>query len=146
MLAASQRKFDVLLFWKLDRLTREGARRALQYLTQLDGWNVAWRSYTEPFFDSCGPFKDVVVSIMSTLDNLERVKISERTKVGLAGATARESVSAPAIPQSEPNDSLAQIEVQRLSRATVTYGNRIARRISRFWRYGLPNAPNLDSP
>jgi DNA invertase Pin-like site-specific DNA recombinase len=25
MLAASQRKFDVLLFWKLDRLTREGA-------------------------------------------------------------------------------------------------------------------------
>jgi DNA invertase Pin-like site-specific DNA recombinase len=58
----------------------------LRYLTQLDGWNVAWRSYTEPFFDSCGPFKDVVVSIMSTLDNLERVKISERTKAGLAGA------------------------------------------------------------
>ena len=89
MLAASQRKFDVMLFWKLDRLTREGARRALQYLTQLDGWNVAWRSYTEPFFDSCGPFKDVVVSIMSTLDNLERVKISERTKAGLAGAVRK---------------------------------------------------------
>ncbi len=43
MLEASQRRFDLLLFWKLDRLSREGTRKTLVYLTQLDSWNVAWR-------------------------------------------------------------------------------------------------------
>src|SRR5437870_3355225 len=38
MLAASQRQFDVLLFWKLDRLSREGVRKTLAYLEQLDSW------------------------------------------------------------------------------------------------------------
>ena len=40
MLAASQRKFDVLLFWALDRLSREGAARTLKHLEQLDEWKV----------------------------------------------------------------------------------------------------------
>src|SRR6476469_8887769 len=58
MLAASQRKFDILLFWKLDRLSREGVRKTLAFLERLDGWGVQWRSFTEPFFDSCGIMRD----------------------------------------------------------------------------------------
>lgn len=86
MLEASQRKFDLLLFWKLDRLSREGTRKTLVYLTQLDGWSVAWRSFMEPFFDSCGMMKDVVLAIMATLAEQERISISERTKAGLVRA------------------------------------------------------------
>jgi len=86
MLAASQRQFDLLLFWKLDRLSREGTRKTLVYLTQLDSWNVAWRSFMEPYFDSCGIMKDVVLAIMATLAEQERVSISERTKAGLVRA------------------------------------------------------------
>jgi DNA invertase Pin-like site-specific DNA recombinase len=86
MLAASQRQFDVLLFWKLDRFTREGTRKTLAYLTRLDSWGVAWRSYSEPFFDSCGVMRDVIISIMATLAEQERISISERTKAGLARA------------------------------------------------------------
>ncbi len=86
MLAASQRKFDLLLFWKLDRLSREGTRKTLVYLTQLDSWDVAWRSFMEPFFDSCGMMRDVVISIMATLAEQERISISERTKAGLQRA------------------------------------------------------------
>ena len=86
MLAASQRKFDLLLFWKLDRLSREGTRKTLVYLTQLDSWGVAWRSFMEPFFDSCGMMRDVVISILSTLAEQERISISERTKAGLQRA------------------------------------------------------------
>jgi DNA invertase Pin-like site-specific DNA recombinase len=52
MLHASQRKFDLLLFFKLDRLSREGVRQTLVHLTRLDSYGVAWRSYAEPFFDS----------------------------------------------------------------------------------------------
>lgn len=86
MLEASQRRFDLLLFWKLDRLSREGTRKTLVYLTQLDSWGVAWRSFQEPFFDSCGMMKDVVLAIMATLAEQERISISERTKAGLARA------------------------------------------------------------
>jgi DNA invertase Pin-like site-specific DNA recombinase len=52
LLAASQRKFDLLLFWALDRLSREGIVRTLGYLEQLRAWNVGWRSYTQPFLDT----------------------------------------------------------------------------------------------
>jgi DNA invertase Pin-like site-specific DNA recombinase len=38
MLAASQRKFDLLLFWALDRLSREGVVNTLGYLEQLRTW------------------------------------------------------------------------------------------------------------
>jgi DNA invertase Pin-like site-specific DNA recombinase len=86
MLAASQKKFDVLLFWKLDRLSREGVRKTIEYLTKLDAYGVRWRSYTEQYFDSCGAWRDAIVSIMATLAAAERTNISERTKAGLARA------------------------------------------------------------
>src|SRR5215469_14130843 len=46
MLAASQRKYDILLFWALDRLSREGVARTVNYLNQLKVWGIGWRSYT----------------------------------------------------------------------------------------------------
>jgi predicted site-specific integrase-resolvase len=52
LLAASQRKFDLLLFWALDRLSREGIVRTLGYLEQLRAWNIGWRRYTQPFLDT----------------------------------------------------------------------------------------------
>ncbi len=38
--AASKRKFDVLLFWSLDRLSREGAPETLQHLNRLTGYGL----------------------------------------------------------------------------------------------------------
>lgn len=84
--AASRREFDLLLFWKLDRFSRAGVRQTLRYLTQLDGWGIGWRSFQEQWFDSCGPFKDAVISIMATLAEQERVSISLRTLAGLRRA------------------------------------------------------------
>ena len=48
MLDASQKQFDLLLFWKLDRLSREAVRKTLVNLTRLDSYGVAWRSFMEP--------------------------------------------------------------------------------------------------
>ena len=81
---ASQRKFDCLLFWAVDRLSREGVLPTLQYLERLTAYGICWRSYTEQFFDSCGPFREAVIAIMATLAKQERVKRSERTRAGLA--------------------------------------------------------------
>jgi len=86
---ARRRKFDLLLFWALDRLSREGVLPTLRYLETLTSYGVDWRSYTEQFFDSCGPFRDAVIAIMATLAKQERIRRSERTKAGLAIAKAR---------------------------------------------------------
>jgi DNA invertase Pin-like site-specific DNA recombinase len=51
---AAARKFDVLYFWSLDRLTREGTLATLKYLELLENYGVRWRSLTEPWIDSAG--------------------------------------------------------------------------------------------
>jgi DNA invertase Pin-like site-specific DNA recombinase len=85
---ASQRKFDLVLFWALDRLSREGVYQTLQHLNRLESYGVGFRSFTEPYFDSCGVFKDAVIAIMATLAKQERIKRAERTRAGLARVRA----------------------------------------------------------
>jgi DNA invertase Pin-like site-specific DNA recombinase len=86
---ASQRKFDVLLFWALDRLSREGVLETLQHLNRLTSYGVGYRSFTEQYFDSCGIFKDAVIAIVATVAKQERVRISQRVKAGLEVARAK---------------------------------------------------------
>jgi DNA invertase Pin-like site-specific DNA recombinase len=61
--AAHQRKFDILVFWALDRLTREGTRATLNCLQRLEPKGVGYVSYQEQWLDSTGPFKDVMISM-----------------------------------------------------------------------------------
>jgi DNA invertase Pin-like site-specific DNA recombinase len=86
---ASKRRFDLVLFWALDRLSREGVYQTLQHLNRLESYGVGFRSFTESYFDSCGVFKDAVIAIMATLAKQERIKRAERTKAGLAIAKAK---------------------------------------------------------
>lgn len=83
---ASQRRFDILLFWGLDRLTREGTLATLQYLERLTSYQVGYKSFTEPYLDSCGTFKDVVISLLATMAKQERLRIGERVRAGIAQA------------------------------------------------------------
>jgi DNA invertase Pin-like site-specific DNA recombinase len=86
LLHASQRKFAVLLFWALDRLTREGTLATLQYLERLTSYQVGYKSFTEPYLDSCGTFKDVVISLLATMAKQERIRMGERVRAGLQHA------------------------------------------------------------
>src|SRR5215813_6355337 len=88
-LEASQRRFDVLLFWALDRLSREGVLETLQHLNRLTSYGVGYRSFTEQYFDSCGIFKDAVIAIIATVAKQERVRISQRVRAGLETARAK---------------------------------------------------------
>ena len=81
---ARQKKCDVVLFWSLDRFSREGSRQTLNYLTKLDNYKVKWHSYTEEYISSLGIFADAIISLMACLAKQERIRISERTKAGLA--------------------------------------------------------------
>jgi DNA invertase Pin-like site-specific DNA recombinase len=84
--AASRREFDLVLFWSLDRFSREGVLPTLKHLEVLTSYGVAWKSFTEQYLDSCGIFRDAVISIAATLAKQERLKISERTVAGLERA------------------------------------------------------------
>jgi DNA invertase Pin-like site-specific DNA recombinase len=81
---AHQRRFDLVLFWSLDRFSREGALPTLQYLNQLQGWGVGYKSLTEQYLDSVGLFQEAIISILATLAKQERIRLSERTKAGMA--------------------------------------------------------------
>ena len=86
MTHASQREFDLVLFWSLDRFSREGSFETLQYLKRLDSHGVTFKSYKEEFLDGTGIFKDAIIAILGALANQERVRLSERVHAGLERA------------------------------------------------------------
>jgi DNA invertase Pin-like site-specific DNA recombinase len=92
---AHQRKFDLVLFWSLDRFSHEGALPTLQHLNLLESYGVGYKSYTEQYLDSTGIFKDAVISILAILAILaivakqERVRLSERTRAGIERAKSK---------------------------------------------------------
>jgi DNA invertase Pin-like site-specific DNA recombinase len=87
--AASRREFDILLFWSLDRLSREGVVETLNHLQRLTGYGVNYRSFTEQYLDSTGIFKEAVIGILAAVAKQERVRLSERTIAGLQRARAQ---------------------------------------------------------
>jgi len=86
MEAASRHDFDLVLFWSLDRFSREGVLETLQHLQRLTSYGVGWKSFTEQYLDSCGVFRDAVLSILATIAKQERIRLSERTVAGLERA------------------------------------------------------------
>jgi len=81
---ARARKFDLVLFWALDRFSREGVAATLNYLEKLTSCSVAWRSHTEEYLDSCGIFRDAVLAILAVIAKQERVRRSERALAAIA--------------------------------------------------------------
>ena len=81
---AAKRKFDVLVFWPLDRFSREGIRKTIAYLQQLSNLGCRFKSYTEPLLDTENELvAHIVVGVLAYLAQQEAVRISERTKAGL---------------------------------------------------------------
>jgi DNA invertase Pin-like site-specific DNA recombinase len=72
-----------VLFWSLDRFSREGVSATLNHLERLTGYGVNWRSFTEEYLDSCGVFRDAVLSILATIAKQERVRRSERARAAI---------------------------------------------------------------
>jgi DNA invertase Pin-like site-specific DNA recombinase len=113
LLHASQRKFDVLLFWALDRLTREGTLTTLQYLERLTSYHVGYKSFTEPYLDSCGTFKDVVISLLATMAKQERIRMGERVRAGLQHARKQgKKLGRPPLRMLSPNE-IARLRKER---------------------------------
>ncbi|MFC6225629.1 recombinase family protein [Hymenobacter artigasi] len=79
-----QRRFDVVLFWSLDRFSREGVRETLNHLQRLDVAGVSFKSFTEQYLDSTGLFKEAIIAILAAIAKQEQARFSERIKAGQA--------------------------------------------------------------
>jgi DNA invertase Pin-like site-specific DNA recombinase len=83
---AAMRRIDLVVFWALDRLTREGPLKTLLYLEQLAGSGVKFKSFTEPMLDTTTPVGELLIPILAWVAKQERQRISDRTRAGLETA------------------------------------------------------------
>ena len=90
--AASRKDFDLVLFWSLDRFSREGVLETLQHLQRLSSHGVEWFSYREEYLRSVGVFKEAVLAILAAIAKQERIRLSERVQAGLSRARAQGKV------------------------------------------------------
>lgn len=82
-----KRKFSTIVFWSLDRFSREGIFKTMMYLKQLDEYGIKFHSYTEEYLTTDNELvSHILLSVMSYFAKLEREKISERTKAGIEKA------------------------------------------------------------
>ena len=87
--AAARREIDVVLVWALDRLTREGVFETFSHIRRLTSHGVAFESLTEAHFRTTGPAGELMLAIAAWIAKQERVRISERTKAGMARARSQ---------------------------------------------------------
>ena len=86
---ASRKQFDMVLFWSLDRFSREGVLETLQHLQKLTSHGVEWFSFREEYLRSIGVFKEAVLSILACIAKQERIRLSERVVAGMNRARAQ---------------------------------------------------------
>jgi DNA invertase Pin-like site-specific DNA recombinase len=80
--AAHSGKVGTILIWALDRLHRSMIG-AMQTVLELDRLGVRVISVREPWLDTSGPVRSLLIAVFGWVAEQERLRISERTKAGL---------------------------------------------------------------
>jgi DNA invertase Pin-like site-specific DNA recombinase len=80
--------FSVLVVWALDRFGRSMSKN-LAAVLELDRIGVQIISVREPWLDTGGPVRELLIAIFSWVAEQERTRLVERTKAGLDRARAK---------------------------------------------------------
>ncbi len=81
-------RFQILLCWALDRLSREGVAATLEIINRLAQYKVKVWSLHESWTQVEGPLQELLLSIVAWIARMESERRSERTKAGLERAKA----------------------------------------------------------
>ena len=79
-------KFNFVLVWSLDRLSREGPTAILNLISRLGQHRVKVLSYQETWTEAPGQLGELLFAISGWVAKMESERRSERTKAGLARA------------------------------------------------------------
>jgi len=96
---AHRRQFDLVMFWALDRFSREGMVPTILHLQRLASYGVSFHSFTEAHLATDNELvRNILLALLASLAKVEAQKISERTKAGMARARAKgKHIGRPAI-------------------------------------------------
>jgi len=79
-------KFEAVLVWALDRLSREGPLAILTLVDKLKRYGVRVISYQESWTEAPGELADILFAICGWVARMESERRSERTKAGIERA------------------------------------------------------------
>ena len=96
MTDAARHKFDAVLVWSLDRLSREGSLAILRLIDRLKTYRVKVISYQEPWTEAPGELAELLYAITGWVSRMESERRSERIRAGFErlkaqGKKARET-------------------------------------------------------
>jgi putative DNA-invertase from lambdoid prophage Rac len=80
---ARKGKFQVVIVWALDRLTREGVMTMLQYYKRFTDYGVSCISLKEPWTEMPSEVKPLLLSVIGWVAEQESKRRSERVKAGM---------------------------------------------------------------
>jgi len=83
---ARKGRFQTVLVWALDRLSREGALAILSLVDKLKKYGVRVISYQESWTEAPGDLADILYAITGWVARMESQRRSERTRAGLERA------------------------------------------------------------
>jgi DNA invertase Pin-like site-specific DNA recombinase len=106
MADAKQRKFDVLLVWKLDRFARS-LKHLVNALAEFEALGIAFVSLRDNL-DLTTPAGRLMFQIIGAMAEFERALIQERVRAGLHNAVAKGTRLG------RPRHSYPQVKVERL--------------------------------
>lgn len=79
---ADHYRFDCVLVWALDRISREGPLAVLKIIDRLKKNGVKLLSYQEPWTEAPGELGDLLYSLVAWVARMESQRRSERTRAG----------------------------------------------------------------
>jgi DNA invertase Pin-like site-specific DNA recombinase len=83
MEAAHRGEFQAVVIWSLDRLGRGGIAEVAGMVAKLDAAGVNLASVREPWCDTSGPVRDLLIAVLSWVAAWERSRLIERTRAGM---------------------------------------------------------------
>jgi DNA invertase Pin-like site-specific DNA recombinase len=86
---ARKRRFDAVLVWALDRLSREGPLAILTIVDRLKKCSAKVISYQESWTETPGELAELLYALAGWVARMESQRRSERTKSGLARVVAQ---------------------------------------------------------
>lgn len=123
---ARRGKTELLIFWSLDRFSREGILETLEHLRTLARYGVDFLSVQEPMLETVGPAREIIIAILAYFAAFERERHRDRVNAGIERARAN-GVRFGRRPVPIDDEALAKMKAERWSLREMAAALRVGR-------------------